>query len=112
MGVASPETPAHASAMEEATPLRDAESPLADGAHCPRCDKTVPVIRPWGGWPWVRRAWLGVMGVFLLLFPFMAADYVCMIPTLMMVMFAAGPIFHFAGEKPTCRRCRLELARS
>jgi len=52
------------------------------------------------------------MGTFLLFFPFMAADYVCMMPTLMMVMFAAGPIFHFAGEKPTCRRCRLELVRS
>ena len=49
------------------------------------------------------------MGIFLMLFPFMSADYVCMIPTLMMVMFASGPLFHLAGQRPTCRVCRLEL---
>lgn len=96
--------------MAVAPPYDDEESPVVDMEHCPRCEDQVRVVRPWGGWPWVRRAWFSVMGVFLLLFPFMAADYVCMIPTLMAVMFAAGPIFHFAGEKVTCRKCRLELA--
>jgi hypothetical protein len=78
-------------------------------AHCPRCDDQVRFIRPWGGWKPLRLVWFGVMGIFLMLFPFMSADYVCMIPTLMMVMFASGPLFHLAGQRPTCRVCRLEL---
>ncbi len=78
-------------------------------AHCPRCDEEVSIDRPWGGWIWARRLWFVVLGVFLMLFPFMSADYVCMIPTFMLVVFASGPLFHLAGLKATCRRCRLEL---
>ena len=43
------------------------------------------------------------------LFPFMASDYCVMIPTMMALILAGSPLHRFAGEKPTCRRCSLEL---
>ena len=67
------------------------------------------MIRPWAGWKWARGLWFLVLGVFLMLFPFMSADYVCMIPTFILVVFASGPLFRLAGLKPSCRQCRLEL---
>jgi hypothetical protein len=39
----------------------------------------------------------------------MGSDYFCMIPTMMGIIVAGGPIYRYAHEKPTCSVCSAEL---
>lgn len=60
--------------------------------HGRRCDEAVPVIRPWRRWRPALYAWYGLMGVLVLLFPFMASDCCVMIPTMMALILAGSPL--------------------
>jgi hypothetical protein len=54
-------------------------------------------------------AWCATIGVITLLSPIMGADYFCLIPTMMGIIVAGGPIYRYATEKPTCSVCSAEL---
>jgi hypothetical protein len=82
---------------------------LADLAFCPRCAREVRVVRPWRGWKIARAGWLATMILAVVLFPFLSADYCYMLPTFMVILAAWGPIWRLASERPTCRRCNLDL---
>jgi hypothetical protein len=74
-------------------------------AHCPRCDRSVRVIRPWPHWRLVRNLWLGFCVLLLAAFPLLSADYCYMIPSFMIVLSALGPLHGLASRTPICRRC-------
>ncbi|MEM9188291.1 MAG: hypothetical protein AAGF12_03905 [Myxococcota bacterium] len=52
---------------------------------------------------------MGFIVLLLVIFPFMSADYCFMIPTFMVIVSAVGPLHGLAQQRPSCRRCRLEL---
>jgi hypothetical protein len=78
--------------------------------YCHRCDEVVSAILPWPGWKPALYVWYVVMGLIVVLFPVMAADYCVMIPTMMCLIIAGSPLHRFAGEKPVCCICSAELA--
>lgn len=80
-----------------------------DTMHCRRCHETVEVVRPWRGWRSTLYVWYGVMGLLVLLFPVMAADFCVMIPTMMVLILAGSPLHRLAKELPVCTQCSLEL---
>lgn len=77
--------------------------------YCRRCDDAVVAIRPWSGWRPALYVWYALMGLLVLLFPFMASDYCVMIPTMMLMILAGSPLHRLAKEKPVCTVCSLEL---
>jgi hypothetical protein len=77
--------------------------------YCPRCDEDVPIIAPWRGWKYALGAWYAVIGFLVVLFPFYAFDYCVLLPSVMLIAFAGGPLLRFAREKPVCRHCSFEL---
>jgi hypothetical protein len=77
--------------------------------YCRRCRDDVPVIRPFRGWRAALYLWYGMMGLLVLLFPFMASDYCVMIPTMMAIILAGSPLHRLAKETPVCTQCSLEL---
>ncbi len=77
--------------------------------HCRRCQTDVDAIVPWRGWSVARYGWYGMLGVLVLVFPIMACDYCVMIPTMMGIILAGGPLHWLARQKPVCTRCSLEL---
>ncbi|MEM1418950.1 MAG: hypothetical protein AAGH15_28920 [Myxococcota bacterium] len=79
-------------------------------AHCARCERETPVMRPWRGWRWALRGWVGVLVLLGILSPVLSADYCVMIPSAMLVMSAGGPLLRLAREVPTCRRCGAPIA--
>lgn len=79
--------------------------------YCRRCDDAVPYVAPWEGWRYAWWAWVGMMGVLVLAFPIMASDYCVMIPTMMGIIVAGGPLYRLRHERPTCAICSLELDR-
>lgn len=75
------------------------------------------LVRPWSGWRVARIAWFVVVGVMLLVSPIMMSDYAVMLPTMMVILAAFGPIHGLASVEPTCRRCgrafeKADLARA
>lgn len=84
---------------------KNASSPL----YCWRCDDLVRAVRPWPHWRKVWIAWCVMIGVLTILSPVMGADYFCMIPTMMGIIVAGGPIYRYATEKPTCSVCSAEI---
>ncbi|WP_169791274.1 hypothetical protein [Sandaracinus amylolyticus] len=84
-------------------------NPHACSMYCRRCDHVVDVIVPWRGWKPALVGWYAMMGLLVVLFPFMASDYCVMIPTMMAIILAGSPLHRLAKEKPVCRTCSLEL---
>ena len=66
-------------------------------------------MRPWPGWRVARVGWFGALGVALIFFPVLSADYCVMLPSFMTLIAAGGPLHWLAGQKATCRRCALEI---
>lgn len=89
----------------------DPEQPRALEApmYCWRCDDTVRAVTPWAHWSKVWWIWCGAIVVIALLSPIMGADYVCMIPTMMAIIVAGGPIYRYRAERPSCSVCSAEL---
>ena len=83
--------------------------PQAHPLYCSRCADDVSVIRPWRGWRAAWLIWRIVMVVALIFSPFLSADYCVMLPSLMLMLAAGGPLYRYARTKPACRRCLLEL---
>jgi hypothetical protein len=54
-----------------------------------------------------KLAWGYVLLIvpFIPLLPIIAADYVVMIPTLMIYLLGLGPVFGIIQEQPTCADC-------
>ncbi len=73
--------------------------------HCWRCDDAVRAIRPWPHWRKVWFGWCGVIGVMTCVSPVMSSDYGVMIPTMMGIIVAGGPIYRYAHELPSCSVC-------
>lgn len=78
-------------------------------AHCPRCEREVRVERPWEGFRYLWRGWLGLVGVLGATAPVWAADIVVMMPTAGAILLAGGSLQSLSKQPPTCRRCKLEL---
>ena len=74
---------------------------------CPRCFSREPPHRPWRGFKVIRVLWLAGMAGYLCLLPFLMMDIVFSIPLFFVYGVAAGPVFRFAAEQPTCRACGL-----
>ncbi|MBN8610431.1 MAG: hypothetical protein J0L92_07605 [Deltaproteobacteria bacterium] len=77
--------------------------------YCWRCDDVIRPVMPWPHWSKVWWAWCGMIVVITIVSPVMGSDYFCMIPTMMGIIVAGGPIYRFAHEKPTCSVCSAEL---
>jgi hypothetical protein len=74
-------------------------------AHCHRCEHEVegafahPRLRK------VAFVYLLLIVPFIPLLPIIAADYVVMIPSLMLYMLGLGPVFAVIRDPPTCNEC-------
>jgi hypothetical protein len=77
--------------------------------YCRRCDDLVEPIRPWRGWRPAWLLWRVGLACILLFFPFLAWDYVCLLPSTMCYLLAGGPLRSFARTRPVCRVCSLDL---
>lgn len=82
----------------------------ADLLPCPRCTEDVKPIRPWPHWRKVRVGYFGTLGLALCGGPVILADAFVMIPLLMVVMSAIGPLNHLSKQRPICSRCSCQLA--
>ncbi|MEM1416843.1 MAG: hypothetical protein AAGH15_18240 [Myxococcota bacterium] len=80
-------------------------SPARHHGHCARCARRVALVLPPRLGRWAPRVWLGMVGVIASLYPVLAVDYCFMIPCMVAVFAAAGPVRRLAGERPSCRRC-------
>ena len=83
----------------------------APEVYCPRCRAPRRLVSPWRGWRIAKVVWFVVVGVMLLVSPIMMSDYVIMIPTMMVIIAAYGPLNGAASQRPTCRRCGLAFER-
>lgn len=77
--------------------------------HCQRCETQVALVCPPVFARVAPRVWLGMVTVIALLYPVLAVDYCFMIPCMVMVLAAAGPVRRLALERPSCRRCGAEV---
>lgn len=80
-------------------------SPASDDVYCPRCKVPRRLVRPWSGWRFCRYIWFGVVAVMMTVSPIMMSDYAVMIPTMMVILAAYGPLHGLASVRPTCRKC-------
>ena len=78
---------------------------------CPRCRAPRRLVSPWRGWRAARVVWFVVVGIMLCVSPIMMSDYAVMIPTMMVIIAAYGPLHGAASQVPTCRRCGLGFER-
>jgi len=69
-------------------------------------------VSPWRGWRVARVAWFALAGLVLLVSPIVMSDYVVMIPMMMVIFAAYGPLHGLASTLPTCRRCGLAFERT
>ncbi len=74
---------------------------------CPRCYCEDEVVRPWPGFRVAKVVWCAVSLLILVLSPILFSDLVVMIPMSMAFLFAAGPVFAYAAQQPTCASCGL-----
>ncbi|MDD9933974.1 MAG: hypothetical protein OXT09_10235 [Myxococcales bacterium] len=81
-----------------------------DRLPCPRCSDEVKPIRPWPHWRKARIFYFCVLASALPAGPWILADGFFMIPMLMIVMAAIGPLNHLARQRPVCSRCSAVLA--
>ena len=77
--------------------------------HCDRCARRVALICPPTFSRWAPRVWRGMVAIIAMLYPVLAVDYCFMIPCMVMVLAAAGPVRRLALERPSCRRCGAEV---
>jgi hypothetical protein len=89
----------------DAVEAKDPSSSL----YCWRCDDLVRPVRPWPHWHKIKMVWWAMIGLITILSPIMGADYFCMIPTMMGIIVAGGPIYRYAAEPATCSVCSAEL---
>ncbi len=73
--------------------------------YCWRCDDVSRAVLPWPHWNKIWWAWCAMIVVITVCSPIMGADYFCMIPTMMGIIVAGGPIYRYAHEKPSCSVC-------
>lgn len=100
----SPDPPA--SDHDVVRPDSSARRALLD---CWRCDDVVEARCPWPHWRKVWLAWCGAILVLAVLSPIMGADQCVMIPTMMGIIVAGGPIYRYSRERPICTVCSAEL---
>lgn len=77
--------------------------------YCRRCDDVVRAIVPWPGWNKLKIAWWVGVGIVVVCFPLLAADYCVMLPSSFAYVFAGGTLYRLAGERPICSQCSLPL---
>lgn len=100
---------------DEATGVPAPRAPLddlaAEACYCARCQRRVPVRRPWPHWKTVRNAWLGSTLALALVLPFVWGEFVCLMPSALgLASLGIGPLARLADERATCGRCRRRLA--
>lgn len=74
-------------------------------AECARCKARVEATWPWGGWHALRRFWFGMIALILCLSPIFMADVHGMLPAVLVIVVAIGPLNALAQIKPTCLTC-------
>jgi hypothetical protein len=77
--------------------------------YCWRCDDVVRPVMPWPHWGKIWIVWCCAIGVITILSPIMGADYFCMIPTMMGIIVAGGPIYRYKREPASCGVCSAQL---
>ncbi len=77
--------------------------------YCWRCDDVVRPVLPWPHWRKVWIGWICTIGLITVLFPVMASDFCVMIPTMMAIIVAGGPIYRYASQLPSCSVCSAVL---
>lgn len=87
----------------------EGERVSATTMYCWRCDDVVRPVLPWPHWSKVWIAWCCMIGVITILSPIMGADYFCMIPTMMGIIVAGGPIYRYKREPASCSVCSAQL---
>ena len=73
--------------------------------HCPRCRTDVQTVRPWPHWRKVRYVYFATLGLALFGAPVILADGFVLIPCLMIIIAAIGPLNALIAKKPTCAQC-------
>jgi hypothetical protein len=77
--------------------------------HCNRCGREVEVLRPWGGYVWLKRAWFAGLSLLLLLMPIVLSEITVLLPLAMVFALAGGPLLALSGEQKTCRECGAQI---
>ncbi len=73
--------------------------------YCVRCAAVVEATWPWPGWRPMKRVFYGIIGLLLLLSPFMYADMFVMVPSALVFISGVGAMNAVARIEPTCLRC-------
>lgn len=82
---------------------------MTSRAHCVRCTHEVTVVRPWGGFIWLMRAWYAGMFVVLLLVPILLSEITVLLPLAMVFALACGPLRQLSTQPCTCQECGAEI---
>jgi hypothetical protein len=79
----------------------------ADGSlgYCSRCAREVPLMRPWPGFRWLKRAWYAGLLVVLALMPIILSEITVLLPMAMIFAVAGGPVLSLAAQPVTCKTC-------
>ena len=77
--------------------------------HCRRCQTDVKTLDPWGGWGLLWRGWIAGLVPLVAVFPMVAGDYLCSLPSMMLYLVSGGLIRGYAKQRKVCLRCSLEL---
>ena len=73
--------------------------------YCWRCDDVVRPVVPWRHWRKLWLLWCGVISVLAVFSPILGADAFCMIPTMMGIIVAGGPLYRYKSKPPSCGVC-------
>ena len=65
----------------------------------------VQTVQPWPHWRKVRYAYFGTLSLALFGAPVILADGFILIPCLMIIIAAIGPLNALIAKKPTCAQC-------
>ena len=77
---------------------------------CPRCQTEVHPRPRSRGWRVVLPVWLAAFVVMVLAAGMVGPFIIGLIPVLMVMGFAAGPLLSLIGDEPSCPRCGRTLA--
>jgi hypothetical protein len=77
--------------------------------YCNRCARDVEVVRPWGGYVWLKRGWFAGLSLLLLLMPIILSEITVLLPLAMVFAVAGGPVIALSSQKATCRECGAQI---
>jgi hypothetical protein len=77
--------------------------------YCNRCAHEVEVVRPWGGYVWLKRGWFAALAGLALLMPIIMSEITLLLPMAMVFAVAGGPVLALSSQKNTCRDCGAQI---